>query len=341
MRPATLPRQPRLAPGPLGAICLALATLAGSCERPPADPAADQPAQAAPAPQAPAAADPAPSPPPDASPATLRFVTYNLENWLTMDRMADGQLQPARPKPEREKQIAVRLLASARPDVLGVCEIGTRDDLADLQQRLKQAGLDLPNSHHAGGADETRHLALLSRFPITATAKPADDDYLLDGTTFRIQRGILDATIDTASSRFRFVGVHLKSKREVEEGDQELMRRNEAELVRQHVEAILAADPDARLVVYGDFNDTKRSRPLRAVQGAYNSPTFLTAPRLADSRGHVWTHHWNYEDIYSRFDWILLSRTALRQLDNKASGIIDPDDWYRASDHRPVLAVFR
>jgi endonuclease/exonuclease/phosphatase family metal-dependent hydrolase len=312
------------------------AWFAPGCDRP-HQPAADPQAQAA-------AATPDAPPPANQHPATanqLRFVAYNLENWLTMDRMVNGRLEKSNPKPEPEKQAAVRIIASARPDLVGVCEIGTRDDLADLQQRLARAGLDLPHLHHAGGTDQTRHLGLLSRLPIQATAQPADSDYVLDGRTFQIQRGVLDATIDAGGTPVRFVGVHFKSKREVEEADQELMRRNEAELVRQHVESILTADPAARLAVYGDFNDTKRSRPLRAVQGPYNSPQFLTALRLGDDRGQVWTHHWDYEDVYSRFDWVLVSRELLKQVDNKASGIIDSPEWYRASDHRPLLVVFR
>lgn len=340
---ATPPRRPPApdaltALRPLAAALAALAaTLAPSCDRPEAPPANQPPLAAAAA--APAA--PAPDPGVPATAGTLRFVAYNVENWLTMDRFVDGQTVPGQPKPEREKTVAVATVAAARPDVLGVCEIGTRDDLANLQQRLAAAGVPLPHTHHAGGADQTRHLALLSRFPITATATPADDDYVLDGTTFRIQRGVLDATVDAPGGPVRFLGVHLKSKREVEEGDQELMRRNEAELVRKHVESIFAADPQPRLVVYGDFNDTKRSRALRAVQGPYNSPGFLTALRLADSHGHVWTQHWDYEDIYSRFDWVLVSQPLLRLHDRKAGRILDPDDWFRASDHRPLLAVFR
>jgi endonuclease/exonuclease/phosphatase family metal-dependent hydrolase len=304
------------------------------------DPAAPAPRQAG-RPRAGSPPEPATAAEREPAAAGLRFVSLNLKNWLAMERYADGRRLPDRDKPAAEKDAVVATLAAARPDVLGVCEIGTPDDLGDLQQRLAAAGCDLPHRHHAGGGDETRHLALLSRLPLVATGKPADDDYQLDGRTFRIQRGILDATVDFEGHHYRLLGVHLKSKREVEEADQEEMRRNEAHLLRSHIEQILGEDPEVRLVVYGDLNDTRRSSSVRAIQGAYNSPGFLTALRLADSRGHFWTHHWDYQDVYSRFDYVLVSRGALPHVDFDASRILDPEDWRDASDHRALLTVFR
>jgi endonuclease/exonuclease/phosphatase family metal-dependent hydrolase len=271
----------------------------------------------------------------------LRFVSYNLKNWLTMSRYSDGNKVPGRPKPDEEKQAVVATICSGDPDVVGVCEIGTPEDLAELRQRLADAGCDLPHVHHTGGEDDTRHLGLLSRFPIVATAEPADDDYQLRDRSFRIQRGILDATVQAGMRNYRILGVHFKSKREIEEADQAEMRRNEAHLLRAHIESIMADDPQLRLIVHGDMNDTRREAPLRAVQGAYNSPGFLTALRLTDSRGHYWTHHWNYQDIYSRFDYVLVNRALKGEVDIDASRILDPADWDEASDHRALLVVFR
>ena len=95
----------------------------------------------------------------------------------------------------------MRLVVKSRPDVFGICEIGTPEDLADLQRRLKEAGLDLPHSEHTGGADDTRHLALLSRFPITARNSQRDLTYDLMGREEPIRRGILDPTVTPAGSR--------------------------------------------------------------------------------------------------------------------------------------------
>lgn len=298
--------------------------------------------------EAPAApsADPAPPKATAANasvPATtgLRFITYNVENWLTMDRYIDREKVPATPKPEKEKQTVVKILCRHQPDVLGICEIGTRQDLADLQARLKAGGLDLPHSHYAGGSDETRHLGLLSRFPLTGTATPAKLDYQLNGTSYGMNRGILDATIDARGKTYRFLGVHLKSQREVEEGDQAKMRLQEAHLLRTHVDSILAADSKARLVVYGDFNEDWGTPPLKAIVGTFNTPGYLTAIRAKDRMGTHWTHYWELHDSYSRLDYITVSQSLRRDTDFENSRIIDDPEWHDASDHRPVLAVFR
>lgn len=369
-----------LAPALLGAICLLLASTLGSCDsKQPETSAPDQQAgtaatavapDPAPAPPAettesPPAEPQAPAADSDPLPATLsrrggqpraeepvaaavepetetalRFVSFNLKNWLTMERYSKGKKLPGRPKPEEEKAAAVATIAAAKPDVLGICEIGTMDDLKNLQSMLADAGCDLPHLHHTGGEDDTRRLGLLSRLPIVNTAEPADSDYELSGQTFHIQRGILDVTVETGDRRYRFLGVHFKSKREIEEADQAEMRRNEAHLMRSHIDSILKADPEVRLIAYGDMNDTRREPPVRAVQGTYNTPSYLTAVRVADSRGHVWTHHWEYQDVYSRFDYVLVNKLAKADVDFDSSRILDPENWDEASDHRALLVVF-
>jgi endonuclease/exonuclease/phosphatase family metal-dependent hydrolase len=293
---------------------------------------AGETAQATPAP----AHKPAPT-----AEGSLRFIAYNVENWLTMDRYVDNQLLRDKPKPDSEKQAVIRLLSAHKPDVIGLCEIGTAADLAEIQESLKASGLDFPHSHYVGGTDPVRHLGLLSRFPILSTAKPAETEFLLSGQTFGINRGILDATVGVGGKPYRFIGVHFKSKRPIEEADQEEMRVHEARLLRRHVDAILKDDPQARLIVYGDFNDTRPTRTFKTVTGSYNSPDYLTALPAKDSRGHAWTHHWAPHDIYSRIDFVTVSRALRQELDFKASYLIDDPEWDQASDHRAILAIFR
>lgn len=275
------------------------------------------------------------------SSAGLRFIAYNVENWLVMDRYVDGKQIKDSPKPESEKKAVIKLLASNSPDVIGFCEIGEAKDLAEIQESLIAAGLDLPHSHYTGGSDPVRHLGLLSRFPIISTAKPSETDFQLRGTTFSINRGILDATIRARGKSYRFLGVHLKSKRVIEEADQEEMRVHEARLLRRHVDALLREDPQARLVVYGDFNDTRSTKTLKTITGSYNDPGYLTAIPAKDSRGDAWTHHWALHDIYSRIDFVTVSRALRAEVDFRASHIIDDPDWGKASDHRPLIAIFK
>ena len=279
----------------------------------------------------------------DAALATsgLRFITYNIENWLIMDRVVDHKTVRQTPKPDSQKKAVVRILANNSPDVVGICEIGQPADLTELRDDLKSAGLDLPFSHYTGGADPVRHLALLSRFPITSTAQPAETEFRMKGQTFAINRGILDATIQARGKSYRFIGVHLKSRREIPGADQEDMRVNEARLVRRHLDSILKSDPDARLIVYGDFNDNRPSTSFKTITVNTGDPTYLTVIPCQDSHGETWTHYWASQDIYSRFDYVIVTRPLKPEIDFRSSRIIDEPAWAEASDHRPLLAVFR
>lgn len=348
-----LAQQPPARAAAMFIACLALGIAA--CDKKSATPAWDSPGiaqQVSAAQSAPATPEPQPAPTADtprpetpAADATssggLRFIAYNVENWLTMDRFVNQKALKNSPKPEKEREAAIRILAHHTPDVVGLCEIGESRDLAEIQQSLKAAGLDLPHSHFDGGSDPVRHLGLLSRYPITSTARATEMEYRMKGQTFAINRGILDSTIQARGKSYRFLGVHLKSKRELEDADQEDMRIHEARLLRRHVDAILKTAADTRLVVYGDFNDTRPSKAFKAVTGSYNDPGYLTAIPFKDSRGDAWTHYWSLHDIYSRFDFVTVSRALKPEVDFRASRILDDTTWNDASDHRPLLAIFR
>lgn len=273
---------------------------------------------------------------PKTSAPGLRFMAYNVENWLSMER--DGK---QREKPENEKAAVVRLIVEQRPDVLGVCEIGDKGDVADLQLRLKASGWEMPHLAYDENSHALRRLALLSRHPIVATVTPDVREYRMNGRNWRMSRPILDATVEREGSRYRFVGVHLKSKREIRDGDQEQMRINEAILLRRHVDEILKADPGIRLVAYGDFNDSRKSTAMKKVAGQYRTPTYLTAVPCGDSRGHRWTHHWEYQDVYSRFDYVLVSEGLKPEVDFRGSYLVDDPSWATASDHRALVTIFK
>ena len=311
---------------------------------------------AAPEPEPESATLPAPAPetqsaPPDGkdnqTSTQLRFLSYNVRNYLPMSRFVDGERKDRR-KPAREVETLVRIVGEAQPDVLGICEIGTAEDLAELKGKLSEAGLALEYSEYAGGADDTRHLALLSRYPIVAVNSQGADGSLVyqsvdadnNPKEFAMQRGILDATIEAGTRRIRFLGVHLKSKREIPEGHQDLMRRHEAYLLRKHADRILQDAPGTLLCVYGDLNDTRRESPVRSIQGPTQSTRYLEPLSHKDSRGEVWTHYWDYQHLYSRFDYVLASRSLRPLFNQKASRIIDDPQWSVASDHRALLSIF-
>ena len=339
------------APRVLGAFLLPL-TLWACRDRDRSEDWAGHPKSEAPAAAAEVAPAPAPKPAATAEPAApvaevpasgdgVRFIAYNVENWLTMDRYIDGKSVDGAPKPEKEKQAISTLLAGAKPDILGISEIGGEDDVKDLQSWLERAGHPMPHAHLSRGVDPTRSLVLLSRYPIGKVVKRDNLTYSSKGREYGMQRGILDATVDTPAGEFRFLGLHLKSKRETEEGDQEDMRLNEGHLLRREIDKILGEDPQARLVVYGDLNDTRQSPTVRTIHGGGKNPRSLLMIALKDSRGHYWTHHWDFQDVYSRIDYVMVSGALRNSVDWDNCRIIDHEAVAAASDHRPLLVIFK
>jgi endonuclease/exonuclease/phosphatase family metal-dependent hydrolase len=273
-----------------------------------------------------------------ASSDSVVVASYNLENWLTMERFVDGNRVPSLPKPDHEKAAAVEILASIKPDILGVVEIGSLEDLRDLRARLKAAGLDYPHFEWHDAEDPVRHVALLSRFPIVARNSKKGIVFQVDGSMQPMARGILDVTVEiTPQYSLRLIGLHLKSKRPVPEFDQAALRAKEATHVRGLVEEILNAEPKTNLMIFGDLNDTRNEYPIRQILGPQTSPNRLTDLPLADPQGDRWTHYWQAADIYSRIDYLIVSSALLPEIQLDHSGINRAENWSIASDHRVIF----
>ena len=93
--------------------------------------------------------------------------------------------------------------------------------------------------------------------------------------------------------------------------------------------------------MYGDFNDTRPSTAFKTLTGTGGVPGALTVLPLKDRHDEAWTHYWAAQDIYSRFDYITVAPALKSEVDLRASRVIDDAAWADASDHRPLLAVFR
>ena len=274
-------------------------------------------------------------------PSGITFASWNLRNYLQTTGAPEANAAGATPPKSPAAQAAVtRIILTMKPDILGVCEMGTAADLAALQSRLREAGLDLPHTELVEGADSERHLAILSRFPIVARNHQTKLTYLLDETLLPVQRGFLDVTLQiTPAYQLRCVGAHLKSRRDVPEADESLMRRNEAHLLRQHADGILKAEPETNLLVYGDFNDTRETPAVRAVSGTRGTPAALTPVAVSDAAGERWTYYFQESDTYSRIDFLFASRGLNPELEDKSCRIYSGLDWLKASDHRPLTAL--
>ncbi len=282
-----------------------------------------------------------------ASAETFRVATYNLEGYLD---------QPTETRPAKLATAKAKVresILALKPDVLAVQEIGSTNALLELRDSLKAAGLDMPYWEHVNGFDTNIHIAILSRFPITARRPHTDDSYLLSGRRYRVSRGFgeVDMQVNTNYS-FTLIAAHLKSKRAVAQADEAEMRLEEAKLLREKVDVVLGANPDANLVLLGDFNDSRDSACTKAVIGRGRHKLIDTRPaeRNGDNtpspnptwepRNVTWTHYYGKEDSYSRIDYILLSPGMAREWVTNGTYVLTFPNWGVGSDHRPIVATF-
>jgi exonuclease III len=59
-----------------------------------------------------------------------------------------------------------------------------------------------------------------------------------------------------------------------------------------------------------------------------------------DKQGYYWTHYWDKQDSYSRFDYLLASPKLFKKLIPDTARIGDFHLCLLASDHRMVYADF-
>lgn len=263
-------------------------------------------------------------------------MTYNLMRFSYEDRDRDGQKDNF--KPEEQIAAMMNILQKNRPDVLAVEEIGDEASFTIFTQRLAKVGLDYPYHDYFMNSQATVGLAVLSRFPITERVHITNETYTIGSEVLPVQRGFLQTEITVNPNyRFTLIVAHLKSKLYHPLGQTE-MRRNEARLLNKNIRRLLNKTPDLNLVVVGDMNDTSTSAALRELMG---SPRSLIDLKPKDSVQDIWTHFWEAEESYERIDYILVSKGMLPEAVSDKCRVIRDSLTYTASDHRPVMAVFK
>ena len=127
---------------------------------------------------------------------SIRVATYNLNNYLVMDRHVGAVWRPSYPKPEAEKAIIREVIKQSLPDVLAVQEMGALPFLEELRADLAQDGVHYPYAIHMQGADEVRHVAVLSKLPPVEVVKHQDLDFKYQDRRELVKRGMLELTFE-------------------------------------------------------------------------------------------------------------------------------------------------
>jgi endonuclease/exonuclease/phosphatase family metal-dependent hydrolase len=272
-----------------------------------------------------------------------------VENYLDHPTESRPHVKSAEAKAKIRESIE-----SMKPDVLALEEMGTTNALMELRASLKADGLDFPFWEHVNGADTNIHIAILSRLPIIARRPHTNDLFLLDGRQFRVERGFAEVDIQTATNfTFTLIAGHLKSKLATPNADEAEERLGEAKVLRGIMDERFNANPNARIIVLGDFNDTKDSDAMKEIIGRgkfkltdsrpveRNGDNAPGPPPYFEPRSVAWTYFFGANDIYSRIDYILMSPALGRDWLKAETHIPVIPNWGVGSDHRPIVAAFQ
>jgi endonuclease/exonuclease/phosphatase family metal-dependent hydrolase len=283
------------------------------------------------------------------SAAIFRVATYNVETYLDQATESRAHVKSAEAKAKVRESIK-----AMNPDVLALEEMGSTNALLELRASLQTDGVVFPYWEHIEAFDTNIHIAVLSKLPIVARRPHTNDVFVLDGRPLQVKRGFAELDIQAATNfTFTLIAAHLKSRLTTADADEAEERLGEARVLRGIIDARLAKDPNARLVVLGDFNDTKDSASIREIFGRGKTKLFDTRPaeRNGDTarseppyyepRNVTWTYFYGREDSYSRIDYILISKSLVNNLVKDDTYIPIIPNWGIGSDHRPIVAGFQ
>jgi endonuclease/exonuclease/phosphatase family metal-dependent hydrolase len=278
----------------------------------------------------------------------FRVAAYNVENYLDQPTAQRTHI-----KTDEAKAKVRESIRAMNPDVLALEEMGTTNALLELRDSLKKDGLDFPFWEHIQGFDTNIHIAVLSRLPVVARHPHTNDLFLLDGKRFQVKRGFIELEIQAATNfTFTLLTAHLKSQlseRGVDEAEERLC---EAKILRGIVDEKLKNNPNAKIIVAGDFNDGKDSDSTKEIIGHGKTKLFDTRPaeRNGDTapaeapynepRNAAWTYFYGKTDTYTRIDYIFLSPAMKKFWRASETYIPKIPNWGVASDHRPIVAGF-
>jgi len=265
--------------------------------------------------------------------------------------------------------------------------------LEALLEGTELAGAELVSTRTvAGEVYDERNLVVASRFPVIRsrqirnefvappryqrlTADPVDTDAVTIGIERPIQHVEIDVGDDGMQTEvLHVINVHLKSKRPTNIPGQKvdnytwrtasgwaegfflssLKRMSQALEVRRLVDQILDADPDAWIIVAGDFNADPTDVPVLAIRGDVESTgNGDLAGRVLVPIEHTIPEPSRFTLIYQgrgeMIDHMLVTRSMLgcyrgseihNEILHDESIAFAGDAKYPESDHAPVVASF-
>jgi len=268
----------------------------------------------------------------------LVVATYNILNLfddVDSPYHAD-ETTPAKPREQLEH--VAETIRALDADVIAFQEVESRGYLSrfvdvflgDMQYEYIV--------HYEGNDLRGIDVCLLSRVPVGPVRSHRHVKFSgPDGRQRHMSRDLLSVTLQPpGKSPIEVWVLHLKSNSGGREFS-EPVRLAEARYVRDQLDQRLAAEPDASILVMGDFNDNWQSPTMTTIVGS--GATALQLPLSESAIKSLITY--NREPRRSMIDFILCSPAMAKQFVPGSYRTVPGGITTSGSDHNPVTAWFQ
>ncbi|MHC5109831.1 MAG: endonuclease/exonuclease/phosphatase family protein [Planctomycetota bacterium] len=266
----------------------------------------------------------------------LKIASFNILNLFdTYDAPEHGD-EATEPKNREEIDHVAETIRKINPDVIALQEIENQDYLEAFRRVcLKDMGYEIV--FREGNDRRGIDVALMSRVPVGTVTSHRHVRFPGPGDTMRtMERDLLQVMLHPpGSSPLELWVVHLKSNYGGRE-HAEPIRMGEARYIRSLLDQALQQDPDARIVVLGDFNDTWESETMQTIVGSGATAMAAFFEDLPDD-GQITYNKGSYR---SMIDFIIASPSLAADYVKGSYAIVDGSVATIGSDHNPISAEF-
>jgi len=273
-----------------------------------------------------------------AKPGEVVVAAYNMLNLFDEhdDPYKEDEGTPAKPRAEMER--LAESIRNLNADVIAVEEVENRFYLERfVNVFLPEMGyrdVVLFEGNDGRGID----VGLISRIPVGEVRSRRHLRFPgHDGGEARFNRDVLAVSLKPKDAEpFDVWVVHLKSNAGGRE-EAEPIRLAEARELRRLLDEAMTENPDARIIVTGDFNDTPESETIKTIVGTGTNALWSAGSDLQDPTAVSY----NRGEFRSVIDFILCSPAMQKEYVKGSFQIPQGAVESTGSDHNPVKATFK
>ena len=177
-------------------------------------------------------------------------------------------------------------------------------------------------------------VGVMSKYPFDQVVSHAGEVFTQNGSTspnYKFARDAYEVHMTVNQRHVVLIGVHFKAK----DNDDPDKRLAEAQRTRNIANAVAMDDPDAAIIVLGDFNDLPQSPPYEAV--ALPDPSYRNAALLAPVADQ---YTYTFNGTQELVDHVMMNPVADARVDAGTVRIVHGPEAQDASDHSPVIVGF-